>query len=362
MSKQTIHFVYTVPGSPNIWRRGLDRLLRLFHLPPLHRCAHNSLIPWQRPIRAPHSIAYHLLQALKKKNKVRFYSLFEHTVARLRENDIFIGHPAPLGGFSFVGAATDDPLSVTSRTVREYPTNHTFLIMPYNHDQLYVSWARELLRHPIAGLILVGGDIWQKDWDKKSPFRDLPISRRINVNMGIDPSDYPLVKKSFNLPGRRKYLYIGHSSWVKNTKELENIASALPNFQGGHIGGGNVRGWKKLADFVALTPEFMSKIALEYDIFVNVSTADAQATTILEQMCFGLVVACTPESGYNHASLVKLSTNDTVRNVSVLQELQQAPEAKLLSLSRENRLVAIREHSWEKFCDRVINFIGIEPK
>ncbi|MEK7650688.1 MAG: hypothetical protein AAB364_02370 [Patescibacteria group bacterium] len=359
MSKPIIHFAYTVPGSSHFWRRALDRFIRLVHLQPLHRGGHELLIPWQRPIRAPHSISYNLLHALKERGAVRFYSLFERTVARLGAGDIFIGQPAPLGGFSSSGSSTDDPLSVTSRTIRKYSGRRTFLIMPYNHDPLYVSWARGLLSQPIEGLILVGGDIWQRDWDEKSPFRDLPIKRRINVNMGIEPDDYPLVKKSFNPVGQRKYLYIGHTSWSKNTRELENIARAIPNFQGGHIGGGTIKGWKKLADFVALTPQFMSKIAEEYDIFVNVSTADAQATTILEQMCFGLVVACTPESGYDHPSLIKLSTTDTNYNVSALQKLQQAPEVELLSLSRQNRLIAETEHSWEKFCTTVINFVGL---
>lgn len=361
MRKPTIHFAYAVPFSRIRLRRGFERLMRMAYFTPLYRSGKDIFIPWRRPIRSPHCISYHLLAAFRAAGyPVKFYSILEHTIARMNPGDIFIGQPIPRGGFNETRPDTDEKDSVTSRTIREYPDQRTFLIMPYTHDSLYISWARDLIRDHNGGLILIGGKIWERDWEQKSPLRDIRISRKIHVEMGIDPNDYPVVKKKFNAKGKRGYLFIGHAAWYKNTKELENIAQKMPNFRFGHIGSGEIRGWKKISPFACLTPEFMSRIAEEYDIFVSTSTADPQATTILEQMCSGFVVAATPESGYEHSSLVLLSTNDTDYNVRILTELQQRDEKDLIALTQQNRRIAEQEHSWQKFCKTIFNFIGIE--
>lgn len=361
MSKPTIHFAYTVPMGSTLLRRGIDKLIRVSNIiPPLHRLGSDALIPWQHPIRAPHSISYNLLHAFRAKGyPVRFYSILEKGAVPLKDGDIFIGQPIPEGGFNESRPSHDDVHSVTSATIRANPRAKTFLIMPYTHDSLYVSWAKDLVSQPMSGLICVGGDIWQRNWER-SPFADLSIAKRTNAIMGIDSKDYPFIKKSFNQPGKRKYLYIGHTGWYKNTLQLEAIAQRIPGFEGGHLGSGTIRGWKKIADFAALTPTFMEEIAREYDIFVNVSTADAQATTILEQMCFGFIVAASYESGYDHPSIVQLSPHDTEFNVRALTALQNADESELFARAQENRATAVREHSWDQFCRTVTEFIGIQ--
>ncbi len=232
--------------------------------------------------------------------------------------------------------------------------------MPYTHDPLYVSWARDFVRaNKAGGLIIVGGKIWERNWHT-SPFADIEIPRKIHVEMGIDPKDYPFVRRKFNEKGKRKYLYIGHTAWYKNTKELERIAERMPQYEFAHIGGGEVKGWKKISSFASLTPEFMSKLSETYDIFVNTSTADAQATTILEQMCFGFIVATTYESGYDHPSLVQLSPTDTESNVKILSDLQFKEEDELMNIVRENRKTAEEKHTWKKFTETIGHFIGLQ--
>lgn len=354
----TIHFVYTVPFSKCFLRRCVDKMIKLLHLTPLHRMGSDFFIPWAKPIRAPHSISYHLLRELKKKYPVRFYSLYEHLSPKLSKGDIFLGQPLPAGGFNESRPVDDDHTSVTSVGIRKNPGGNNFLILPYTHDPLYVSWLKNLLMDHTGGVIFIAGQIWERNWNL-SPFADIPISRKLHVNMAISPTDYPVVKKNFNLKGKRKYLYIGHTAWYKNTKELERIAEKMPEYEFAHIGEGEVKGWKKISSFVGLTPEFMTKIALEYDIFVNTSTGDPQATTILEQMCFGIVVACTPESGYDYESLVRLNTNDTEFNVNVLKDLQNKEEVDLIEIAKRNRQNAEKYHSWDTFTKKIIDFIEI---
>jgi len=361
MRKPTIHFVFTVPLGANIFRRIVDKVIKILKITPLHRFGIDFLIPWQRPIRSVHAISYNLLHAFKQKGyKVRLYSLYEHTVANMNPGDIFIGLPLPAGGMGATRSNDDDRQSVTSRTIREFPNNKNFIIMPYSHDETYANWTKSLVRDNAkqgGGAIFIGGPIWERDWSK-SPYRDIDLNKKTHVIMGIDPNDYPRVKIQFNPKGKRRFLYIGHTAWYKNTVELERIASRIPNFEGLHIGEGEVKGWKNMR-FASLTPAFMSKIAEEYDFFLSVSTADPQATTILEQMCFGFVIASTPETGYEYSSLIKLSTNNTEQNIQILNELQQKDESELLEIAKENRKIAEDNQTWSQFCTKIINFVDL---
>lgn len=362
--KPTVHLAYTAPFGPTLVRRGIDKALRLAHLPPLYRSGQDFLIPWQHPIRAPHSITYQLLHAIRDRGyPVRLYSLYEHGVAPMKKGDIFIGQPLPSKGMGQRRSLDDDPLSVTSRTLREFPSPRNFILMPYAHDTEYSTFAKKLIAENNAtggGAIFIGGDIWQRDWETKSPYADLGHLRKTHITaMGIDPAEYPLVKKSFNQKGKRRYLYIGHTAWYKNTAELERIAERMPQFEFGHIGGGSVRGWKKIADFATLTPAYMARLAKEYDIFVTVSTADPQATTIVEQMCFGLAVACTSETGYEYDTVTRLFTADTDANVRILTALQDLEEDELISLARQNREIVEKKHSWQQFVSCVLDFAGV---
>ncbi|HYC34327.1 MAG TPA: glycosyltransferase [Candidatus Paceibacterota bacterium] len=288
--------------------------------------------------------------------------MYEKVLPRMREQDIFIGQPLPQDGFNASRPQSDERSSITSRVVREYKNNPVFLIMPYTHDPLYVSWSKELVadlgKNPNGGLILVGGKIWERNWDK-SPFAQIKIPPKIHVEMGINPADYPRVKHSFNPKGKRRFFYIGHDAWYKNTSQLEEIAKSLPDFEFAHIGGGSLKGWKKIDEFASLTPQYMSEIARNYDIFVNTSSADAQATTILENMCFGFPIATTYEAGYDFPSLIQLSTTDTVYNTKALLRLQDMDESELLEIANVNRKAAESFHGWSKFTDTILNFMKI---
>lgn len=362
--KPVVHLAYAVPLGKTLIRRAVDKAIRLTGVTPLYRKANDTFIPWQHPVRAPHSITRNLLKGIRSRGyDVRLYSLYEHTVASVGPNDIFIGFPLPSEGLGATRSATDDRGCVTSRTIRAYPSARNFILMPYAHDAQYSLYARDLIQENNnvgGGAIFIGGKIWERDWDIKSPLSDLGAIRKKHITeMGIDAAEYSFVKRNFNPRGKRKYLYIGHTAWYKNTTELERIAAAMPEYHFAHIGGGEVAGWKKLANFASLTPEFMKKLAEEYDIFVNVSTADPQATTIVEQMCFGFAIACTPETGYEYQMITELRTNDTEYNVRALLELQNADEADLLTRGRENRKIVEEKHGWTQFTDKVLDFAGI---
>lgn len=348
-----IHFVYRAPRYNDFIGRLKQKVsLNFPTIKPPWRNGNN--LAFRKPIKAPLSITYNLLNAFKKIDAVRFYDLYENTTCKLNENDIFIG--VPLQAIDGSSWDNEKNFKVTAKTLEAYRNNkNKFIIMPYTHDSIYNSSTTELIKHHGENVIIICGKIWTDTWDK-SPINKY-VKNLLRVDMAIDAEDYPFIKKSFNPIGKRKYLYIGHTKHYKNTIELERIASSIPNFEGGHIGQGNIKGWKKISDNADLNTEFMKEIANEYDIFINTSSADAQATTILECMCFGFVAACTPESGYKYDSITELRINDTAYNVKALNYLQNAPESELFVNTCKNREIAIQSHNWNTFCNKIINFI-----
>jgi hypothetical protein len=359
--KITIYFVYTVPMGTNIFRRAIDKLIRITNIvPPLHRYGFDFLIPWRKPNRAPHSHSRHLLHEFKKYGKVRFYSLYEKGVIHLKPDDIFFGQPVPQGGFGLgPRPETDDHESITSRTLREnIDNNHNkFFFIPFANDPVLMSWAKDLAFNYADKVILQGGEFWTRDW-KNNVFGQLDQKNVLRVNNAIDPNDYYFIKKSFNPPDKRKFLYIGHTAWYKNTVELERIASQMPGFVGGHIGGGIIKGWKNYG-FSDFTPEFLKNLADEYDIFINTSSGDANATTILENICFGFPVACTPETGFEYPSIIKLSTTDTAENIKKLTAMKNMSESELKKLVEENMKFVKKYYTWDNFLNEITKFMGL---
>lgn len=357
MGKRTVHLVYSVPRSSNIVRRAVDKGINVSgFLPPLYRTSNDLFIPWRKPIRAPHSISYHLLHALKDKANVRYYSLYEKRTIELKDDDVLIGVPAQEPGP--LPWKRPDESTVMVRTLKKYPKHkHTYLLMPYSNDPYFMRWADDLVREYGKRLLLLSGKIWFDEWNK-SPWSHYAIERKIRLTMGVNVEDYPQIKTSFNPKGRRGFLYIGHTSWYKNIAQLEKIAVALPEYTFGHVGLGTIPGWKQIADFADLNEEFMTALAKDYDCFVNVS-CDAQVTTVLEQMCFGMYVACTPESGYEYDTLMRLDMNNTDHNVEQLKAFQSMDETELRNTTQRNRQIVEEKHTWKQFCDDVLTFVNL---
>lgn len=358
-----IHFVYRAPRYKSITGKIFEKLAFTIGLPkgiptPWRR---GNYLPWRVPVRAPHSISFNILKALKLKDEVRFYDLYEKTICNAKSGDIILG--VPIQVFDGKEWNNEEIFRVMARTLEAYKDREDIIkiiILPYNSDPRYNLSTNGIIERFGKNLIIVSGKYWTDTWNQ-SPIKEY-VKNLLRVNMGIDSEQYPVVKTKFNEKGKRKFLYIGHTGFYKNTSQLEAIAKAIPNFEGGHIGGGNIAGWKKIADFADLTPEFMTEIAKEYDIFINTSSADASPTTILEQMCFGFAVACTPQSSYDYDSLTMLDTKNTAFNVEALNKLQYTEGSELLERARKNREYAIKFHNWNDICSKIIDFVYNQTK
>jgi len=347
--KQRLHLIYIAPSKNTFVER--------FNLcTPKYRNAANSkfeLAGWPSPIYAPYCITYYLANRLCSQFDVKVYDWNETCRFTASKSDIILCHPKVIVEKN--GKITLDFESISWRALSEASGARKILFMPYvpGADDL---WLPQALAAANGEMVAITGLVWMKDF-AAGPTSQL-TKRFLRLDMGIEGQDYPRVKTTFNPPGKRKFLYIGHTADYKNTQMLEGIAATLPKFEGGHIGFGRIAGWKHLGSQIDLTPESMRVLAKEYDIFVSVSTGDAQATTILEQICFGLAIACTPETGYTFESLYRLDCKDLDLNVKILSELQRASEGQLLKHCEDNLRHVVEFHNWKDFADRVVKFIN----
>jgi len=336
MTRPTIHFVYALPLGV------IDKIaLRLFGT-IFTSSFRFDRIGWPRPIHAPLSISFHVAHSLSDRFDVKLYDLRSRWPITPRRGDILLAHPSP------------DPRSVSSQAFDDPRFARKILLSPYNADLGQTGWLSDLMPK-VDRYVAISGEPWFNEF--RSPFIERHGGKICRVDMGIDPDDYPLVKRRFSPPGARRFLYIGRVSTFGDEKGislLERLASRIEGFSGGYVcRGGEIEGWRKISSPRPLDLPFMEAVAREYDVFINMSRFDAQVTTVLEAACWGFPVACTPQSGYREKSFFTLSVDDDDANRQVIETIQRLPSEHLARLARRNRELVATKYSWDRFAESI---------
>jgi len=339
--KNTLHIVYSLPQTI------LEKLLFLFQKSRIGGRNFEN-VNWPSPIKAPLSITYNIAQCFGDKIAVKLYDLQERIKIVPQKGDILLGHPYM------------DPHSVMWDALQNKDFSAKYLISPYNHNTSQVTWFSEAVKRCDL-YFAICGQYWF-DTFSNSPFYDL-AEKIVHLNMAINTVDYPFVKKKYNPPGKRRFFYIGrygHFGDEKGIALLEQLAAWIPGFEGGYIcEGGEINGWHQISKPTRLTPEFMTNLAGSYDFFINMSRADAQATTVLEAMSWGFPVACTKETGYSDESLFYLNIDDLEQNVAIIEQMQNSPDDELHRISEKNRKLAESKYNWQHFGDVLKEHIAL---
>ena len=343
----TIHFAYTVYDTCGYAAQSGE--------PPWRDLDINRL-RWPTPVHAPFSITRHVLSALRRHYRTKLYEISEHAIAELEPGDFFLGHLFPQAGAFGGERMVPDLETVGWRTLERFNKSQTCVIQPFVYcpDIVEMDWLEQAFGPLCENFIAITGEYWERTW------WDSPLSKTnrnfLRINMCIDPQSYPWIRKSFRPKGKRRFLYIGHSRPYKNTAQLEAIAQRYPGFEGGCLC--NLKGWSQLTNqALALTPETMAQLAEHFDVFLSTSTGDAQATTILEQMASGFPVACTPQSGYERPTIIKLDPHDTEYNLHQIHQLQSMEEEQLMALATANRQLVETEYTWDYAMGKLIPFV-----
>jgi hypothetical protein len=95
-----------------------------------------------------------------------------------------------------------------------------------------------------------------------------------------------------------------------------------------------------------------------HDFMVTVAKADANPSTILEAMAWGLIPVCTVQSGYvNEKGIVNIPLDNVEEAVAILRRLQHMSEGDLLEMQAHNWRMLDEHYNWNRFAQQVIGAI-----
>lgn len=287
-------------------------------------------------ISAPHVIGWRLADFLARDYEVWLHDWDRREPIRPTAGDVLIGHLNP------------DPGTVVARSLRQPGWGRKLLLGPFNLDPRQVAFIDRSIGFADVFCAITG-----PYWAAK-----VPTSRFAHwgpkfrpIDLAVDPADYPRIKRAFNPRGSRSILYVGHTRWQKNPRYLEAIAERLPGVTFGWCGAGRrpLRGFQPLGsqDFAS---EAGRALVARHDFTITVGAFDANPTTILESMAWGLIPVCTPTSGYaGIPSIVNVPLDDADGAAAVLRRLLDAEEAELVALQERNFALVRDQYTWERF-------------
>ena len=300
--------------------------------------------PHGSSIASPWSIGRVLAESLREHFDVEQYGWDEIRVIHPDPGDVLLGHPHPA------------PWTVFRRSSRKPGWQRIIALWPFKTEPAEVAFADPVI--PRCDLNLaISGSYWFERLDGSLVSHWAPKMSRLD--MAVDRRDFPVIKREFNPPGLRKFLYIGGRGWSKNTRYLEKIASVLPSDTISWIGLGRraIRGVNALG-YCDFTESEARRIVADHDFMLTVGKADANPTTILEAMAWGLVPVCTPTSGYvGHPGIANVPLDDVAGSMDVMQHLQESPEVRLREMQIANWEALDTTYNWQRFAAQVLKAV-----
>lgn len=295
-------------------------------------------------VSAPDSIGRHLGQRLEARYAVVYHDFDERGVIRPEPGDVLLGHPHPARGTIF------------RRSVREHRWPRVLMLAPYNHDLRQVAFEDLVL--PESDLFLaITGPYWFSSVDTSPCAHWRP--KMIHLDLAVDRSEFPVLRRETRPAGERAFAYIGGTAAPKNTPYLTELARRMPGVRFAWIGaGGREIDRLEPLGLVDFSTAEGRAIVAQFDFMVTVGKADANPTTILEAMAWGLLPVCTPQSGYaGIPSITNVPLDDPDGAAAVLACLNTLPQESLRAMRAANWRLLDQHYNWERFANQVIGAI-----
>lgn len=292
-------------------------------------------------VSAPDSIGRRLGQRLEASYEVAYHDWDERSVIEPEPGDVLLGHPHPAPGTIF------------RRSARERGWTRVLMMAPYNHDLRQVAFVDSVIRDCDLYLAITGpywfGSVAASPCSHWRP-------KMIHLDLAVDRSEFSPLTREFRPAGERTFAYVGSTAWFKNTPYLTEIARRMPGVRIAWIGAGDrkIDGLEPLGPADFSTAEGRAMVA-QFDFLVTLGKADANPTTILEAMAWGLLPVCTPQSGYvGIPTITNVPTDDPDEAAAVLARLNTLPEERLLAMRAKNWRLLDEHYNWDRFADQVI--------
>ena len=283
----------------------------------------------------PNVIGFKLIKYLSTLSEVRAYNWDSFSTIIPKNGDILIGHVSPA------------PFTIMRRALKQAGWHKKIILQPFNEDIKQIGFLDEFIDECDVYLAITGKYWFERV--EKSPFSKW-LPKMIHLDLAVDPNHFPFIKNKFNAIGSRKFVYIGNDYHYKNLDYLEKIFEEVPNIEIHTIG--KVKSSSKFINhgFLDFNKQENKVLLTNFDFMITVGSADANPTTILESMSWGLIPICTPTSGYHNVpGIVNVPLNNLKSSVEIIKSLNEMPIDKLLSLQTHGRKMLEKNYSWENF-------------
>jgi Glycosyltransferase len=277
--------------------------------------------------------------------EVVYHDWREHGVIKPTRGDVLLGHPHPAQGTIF------------RRSAREPGWARVLMMSPYAHGSLrHVAFADPIIRDCDLFLAITG-PYWFDSVAASPCSHWLP--KMVHLDLAVDLSEFPALTRVFSPTGTRTFVYIGSTAPPKNTSYLTNIARRIPSVPIAWIGAGSreIPGLERLGPADFATPEGRAMVA-RFDFLVTVGKSDANPTTILEAMAWGILPVCTPQSGYSGIpSIINVPVENADEAAAVLAGLNDLPDERLREMQAANWRLLDEHYNWARFTDQIVSAI-----
>jgi glycosyltransferase involved in cell wall biosynthesis len=296
--------------------------------------------PAASAISCPDAIGRNLATRLAKRHRVVHHEWDTIGLVRPGPDDVLLGHPHPA------------PWTIFRMSARMPGWKKILVLCPYAHGSKgQVAFLHSSVRRAHRYLAITGPYWWRRV--DAGPFAAWK-ARMEPIDLALDRGDFPRIKGNFGEPGKRRFLYVGNTAPPKNVRYLSAIARAMPDVAVSWAGSGSpIEGVRPLG-VLDFSSGWARDIVAGHDFLLTVGNSDANPTTVLEAMAWGLVPVCTPQSGYeSEAGIVNVPLDDVKGAVEVLRQLQSAPAADLEALRAINDRELDRRYTWDRFAGQV---------
>ncbi len=305
-----------------------------------------AFTPDSPQIQSPYCITRNLHRFLSERCELSYYQWDQKIDLKPDPEAIFIGHPHY------------DHNTVVQKVFRnniKFKARCTF--HPFHHGDPAHNSPFNFMAKQADRIFSICGPYWYDTIDDTA-FRFWK-EKMVRLDMAVDGQVFPFVKKQFNPPGKRRLLYMGSSMPMKNVGHIANIMRVLKDVELHWYGGDGNHPLAKLPNvktvgWIMMNRQIAEKIANDCDIMINVSTSDANPTTLLEARAWGLITACSKQSGYhNDQYFTNISASDPHEAARQLRPLLNMPSAELMARAKDSRKEIETRYSWDVFCNKI---------
>ncbi len=301
------------------------------------------------PRNAPYVITWHLGRYLRDKAAAIGYefayrNLDSAEIDAIGPDDIVLGHTWFPDGW--LNRALDSAARLK------------FVMQPYSEGMVAETeraWIKSLFAKADHLFLITGPEWWRRM--PSGPYAEWQ-AKATRLDMAINPDVHPYLKLRWSPPGKRGFVAIGSDIPAKGIDLVAQLAR-----MGGcrllYYGNADASRFEHVPQAIIntgeeFTPDAIERLCHDYDFFLAMGRFDANPTTLLETTAWGLVAACTPESGYPPDSpFLELRLDDMPFNLEQIERLQTMPEYDLRQRSERLRHYIEECHRWEPFCETV---------